>query len=362
MESLLRQTAVVFAIMALAASGVGAETVVLHSGGILHGSVRTAAGTVIVATSEGETRLPARRVAAIVPDPRPATVLQSKPAAGSDARDPLAALVSVDAEAASLRDVLADLRRQTGVPISVSSRVALGTKVEPEEAESVPLVEALDRALSPHGLRYRLSEGRLYVFGSDVVETEPEPVVHPLVRRMDVDFDQVPLREVLVYLRETTGFGLAMHDDLNADPRTVTLHLRNAPLERILDLTLLPRGYGYRITSDNVLMVLPRHLRAGYRTELYNVTDLLLSTNDLTGGSRDDDRSSGRASSGRSIGINPQYGRRGGSNGDDDDDREGFSRVSDRAENLVLLMKQACHPDEWAAPASTGLIDVGRED
>jgi hypothetical protein len=154
---------------------------------------------------------------------------------------------------------------------------------------------------------------------------------------------------------------------------------------------LPPLGYRYAVTSDGALYVGRRYSGEEYVTRTYNVTDLLLSTEDVTTGRPERGGSTGvsgsstsrRQSRGSFGPLSPQYADRGSASvrpqyagrgridfrpqytgrttGTNGDDEYGSSTLTDRSQNLVLLMKQACGPTTWMSPASGGLIDV-RED
>jgi len=344
-----------------------ADTVVLRNGMRLKGQVSTTPTHVTIRYEGGVLELPGWQVTRIEPARR-VPVSRRAPT-----RRPGAARVAflderldVDFEDTPLKEALEFLTQNT------SARMELGADVgEDEPPVSLSMQDAtlravLERILTSRELKAWVStQGRVRIERKSAIGQPKSGSL--LEERISVDFDNTPLRDVLTYLREQTGMGLALHADVNTDADPVTLHLTDASVRRILGLVLRPRGYRYTFDSDNCLCVRKRLAAGDYTTRVYPVMDLLLSREDVTGGTSErGGMSTGRTRSGSGVSSGffaPQYGGRRTGNGDDDDDDddEGFSDVSARAQNLVLLLKQACGHGTWISPASTGLIDVGAD-
>jgi len=206
----------------------------------------------------------------------------------------------------------------------------------------------------------------------------PPRVKNVLATRMSVDFDGVSLHDALEYVREVTGVNMALSSDVRADAEPIHLHLEQVRLETILELILEPRGFSYTVRPGQVLYV-----RAGAAGNLvprvYEVTDLLVSTEDRGLGQQGAGRGGGAAAGrGSAAGLSPQFagtsrnaraglspqfagtsrnartvsgGRNGqyGGNG---------SSITSRAENLVFIIKGTCGRGTWMDPTSSGVIDV----
>jgi len=200
----------------------------------------------------------------------------------------------------------------------------------------------------------------------------PPAVAEVLARKMTVNFDGVPVQEVMEYIRELTGVNMALAADVRTAQVPVYLNVRDVPLSTILEETLEPNNLACTIRPGEILYVGRRGtLKPAMR--IYHATDLLLSVEDriggigptLGGGSQSQGSSSqrGATDSGRSA---PQYSSgspgaqlsAGGAQGRGGAQAAGFSTLTARAENLILLIKNACGAGTWADAYSSGLIDT----
>jgi len=191
----------------------------------------------------------------------------------------------------------------------------------------------------------------------------PPRVKNVLATKMSVDFDGVSLHDALEYVREVTGVNMALSSDVRADAEPIHLHLKQVRLETILELILEPRGFSYTVRPGEVLYV-----RAGAAGDLvprvYEVTDLLVSSEDRGLGQQGAGRGSGAAAGrGTTAGLSPQYAgtsRNAGtvSGGRNAQYGGNVSSISSRAENLVFLIKGTCGHGTWMDPTSSGLVDV----
>jgi len=196
-------------------------------------------------------------------------------------------------------------------------------------------------------------------------------VKNVLATKMSVDFDGVSLNDALAYVREVTGVNMALSSDVRADAEPIHLHLKQVRLEAILELILEPRGFSYTVHPGEVLYV-----RAGAAGDLvprvYEVTDLLVSTEDRGLGQQGAGRGSGAAAGrgttagrGSAAGLSPQFAgtsRNAGtvSGGRSRNGQYGgnASSITSRAENLVFIIKGTCGHGTWMDPTSSGLVDV----
>ncbi len=209
----------------------------------------------------------------------------------------------------------------------------------------------------------------------EIIEDAPEEdqlVYQQLEEVYPFSFDQTPVDQVVDFLQQVTEPSyILFEDDIPATGAPVTLDvtttLRKA-LDHISDLT----GLSWKV-EDGVIKIGSADSLRSYDMRVYDIRDLLISFDDLAAGDWEDREDTagggGTTGGGGDFGggfqfgqfgqVRPQYG---GGSGDDDDEDEGYGTMTDMAENLVLLIKQACHPDTWQSVASTGLIDISGDD
>lgn len=200
----------------------------------------------------------------------------------------------------------------------------------------------------------------------------PPAVAEVLARNMTVNFDGVPVQEVMEYIRELTGVNMALAADVRTAPVPVYLNVRDVPLSTILEEALEPNDLACTIRPGEILYVGRRGtLKPAMR--IYQATDLLLSVEDriggigqTLGGGSQSQRSSTQSGATDSDRSGPQYSSgnpgaqlsAGGAQGRGGAGSAGFSTLSARAENLILLIKNACGAGTWADAYSSGLIDT----
>ena len=182
-------------------------------------------------------------------------------------------------------------------------------------------------------------------------------------RILVVDDEKKIVRLLRAYL-EQAGFQVLAAYDGDTAMRIIR---HDRPDLIVLDLMLPDRGLAYTLYDDGVLLIRPRLKGENYVMRVYDVTDILLSVEDVTTGGAEERGGAARGEGLRQSGtpsltggqVRPQYaGSRAGNN----EEEYGFSPITDRAQNLVLLLKQACGQGTWMSPASTGLIDVAEQE
>jgi hypothetical protein len=196
----------------------------------------------------------------------------------------------------------------------------------------------------------------------------PPLLADVLTRKMDVNFDGIPVYDAVAYIRERTGVNMAIAPEVRTAQTSVYLTVRDVPLYTILNEMLEPANLSYGARPGETLYIGPRGASRPVM-RVYPVTDLLLSTEDRNGGIGNNTGGSGTQGG---IGTNrgggtgntfssPQFGQ--SSSGSQVSNARGgtastlFSPLSSRAENLILLIKSGCGGGSWADPYSSGLID-----
>jgi hypothetical protein len=358
----------------LAAGRTAADTAVLADGTMLRGKVEVAPSSVSVTSKDGTLTVPRWQVVQVflgVDLAPPKETAAAAPAASLAGRAPAAAApgladvrVSVDLDRVPLKQALEQAAQAAGARVTIAAGIR-GTDAPVDlHVKDAPLRAALDRLLAPQGLAWAVTaDGTI-----SVAERQQGARAGGIGQKISVDFEGVSLYNALQYVCELTAMGSAVHADVRADVEPVDLRVRDLPARVVLDLMLRPGGYHWSVEADDVLYVGRTPLHGEYVVRVYSAADLLLSTEDLTAGT-----SAGGTSgtSGRSAGgstATPQYagsaGRAtgqlngGGGGAGTTGTQYEFSPITDRAANLILLMKQACGPDTWMSPASSGLIDV----
>ncbi len=209
----------------------------------------------------------------------------------------------------------------------------------------------------------------------------PQPAAAPSLARamgqkIDVAFEGVAPAEAFDYLRQITNLNLVIDSDVRADTQTVTLNLHDVPLAGVLDLLKEMNGYTYELRPGQILFVRKQAAPGAYVMRIYNVTDLLVSTEDTgtgplsgngqgafgTGGSNTrGSNTGGRSSLGQ--GLSPQFaptpagaatitgtGANGGS-GPSAGNGPYAGTLPARAQDLALLIANTCGRGSWAQPA-----------
>lgn len=112
-------------------------------------------------------------------------------------------------------------------------------------------------------------------------QAEQDPVARELARRRQWDFRDLPLREVVEFMREVTGLDFLLYqEDIPPDGAPVTLSI-TADLETALDLIAEMTDMAWRLREGAILIGRPESLET-YETRVYVVTDLLVDFGDAT--------------------------------------------------------------------------------
>jgi len=222
-----------------------------------------------------------------------------------------------------------------------------------------------------------------------IAELEPQDraVHNRLQDPVSLLFDQTPLPQVVEVLQQITEVSYSLRrQDLPMDQAPVTLSL-DTTLENALNQITELTGMAWKVDGGLVKIGSAESLRE-YDMRVYNVTDLLLSVEDKFGGMGGSLNLGGGGSYGRSgssagsrtsgsdtgggydreqfgtsqSGAAGQFGGGGGYGGGGAGGGRGgaaaqnLSQLTSRADNLILLIKQACGEGTWA-DYGPGLID-----
>jgi len=358
-----RTWVILLCVSALGVQSAAADTVTLKDGTTVQGATAVKAGRVIIETTTGTLTLPAWRVASVQgkltrrkrPEPT------REPGAATERSGALEGRLTIKAQDVLLAQLLARISRESGADIRAVSDVREpGVRVS-VDVQDVPVSEALRRVLE--GTPYRLRVRPDGLFEIRRAAREPQvTVADVLERRIDVDFDGVPLSDVLSYIQEVTGVNMVVSNEVRLSGAPVVLTMRSARVETMLELALEPHGFDYAVRPGQVLFVGEESEVRQHVFRVYPVTDLLLNRGGTSApGAGGLPGTRGTAGGG----LNPQFGGarssgqafiRGGSTAGGG---QGAGQMALRAGDLILLIQQICGRGTWREPNSTGTIGAG---
>jgi len=213
-------------------------------------------------------------------------------------------------------------------------------------------------------------------YPSTEVALTPEDAVvqEQLQQKFTFSFQETPLDQVVEFLQQVTPPSyVLLRQDVPMDGAPVTLDVETT-LEKALNHIKTLTGLSWKV-EDGVIKIGSAESLRVYEMRVYGVRDLLISTEDVTSGTGQQNNNSRGGAGGTTGGSSTGFGGTGFQFGgdvyaqrsnrgddDDDDDDEGYGDITDRAENLILLIKQACGTETWMSLSSTGLIDIGGDD
>ena len=101
--------------------------------------------------------------------------------------------------------------------------------------------------------------------------------------RLDVDFRNWSVRELVDYIREVAGITIVLNPKAAEIPGTLTMKARGVSVHSILKLLLKPMKIGFAV-QDGVLMIAPESdLKEEIVLEIFDVRDLLMPIRDFPG-------------------------------------------------------------------------------
>ncbi len=208
-----------------------------------------------------------------------------------------------------------------------------------------------------------------------------------------MSFDQTSLTEAAAFLRQVTRLNIVvLPSATQQNPSPITLQLDNTTLKSGLDQICAMTDTAWKV-EDGIIKIGSTEALRKYEMRIYNVRDLLVSTEDTgtgnLGGTGNNTFGGSSGGSGRTTfggsnnsntgGLNgsfpaqdvqkAQFGL-GGSSGSSSGGYGGSSSSSGnnnntnvlayRAQDLILLIKQSCGLDTWEDPFGGGVIYTGQ--
>ncbi len=201
-----------------------------------------------------------------------------------------------------------------------------------------------------------------------------------------MQFDQTSLTEAAAFLRQVTRLNIVvLPSATQQNPSPITLTLNNTTLQSGLDQICAMTDTAWKLDEGIIKIGSAEALRK-YEMRIYNVRDLLISTEDTgtgnVGGNGGGGAFGGGGSSGSTAfggsnsssrgGLNgsfpvgeAQFGlgnssSGGGGNGSNSSNNNNNNVLAYRAQDLILLIKQSCGTDTWEDPFGGGVIYTGQ--
>jgi hypothetical protein len=109
---------------------------------------------------------------------------------------------------------------------------------------------------------------------------QPRPMEWLLDQRMDADFEETPLNDVLKFIDDSTGMQFYVKrkqlDEAGVTPDTpITKHLRQVKVSTLLDLTLEELGLVYYEKDNLIVITTPEDAESRLEIRVYDCRDLL---------------------------------------------------------------------------------------
>ena len=189
----------------------------------------------------------------------------------------------------------------------------------------------------------------------------PPPLGQALAMRTVVAFDGASPDEAFGYLRQITGMNLVLSNDVRRDATPVYMRLHDVTVATVLNMLADMNGYAYEQKPGEILFAGMKSAGTGYVMRVYQVRDLLVSTEDLgsslsgtnggqsNGGGNANLGRSNTSGANRSQGPSPQFAAP--SSGSATISGAGTSSITgaavpdgllSRAQDLALLIIQTC--------------------
>lgn len=159
-------------------------------------------------------------------------------------------------------------------------------------------------------------------------------------RKVTLNFPGTPFSEVVSFLQDITGLNITVSPQVDQEEVTVSLRLREIPLEDALKIILENTGLAMVFRDETLMITPPEEARGEYILEIYEVGDLLNRTPDFPGDTIRIASDQGSSSSGSGAGS---------FSFDSEEETEGYVLEPDQLEEIVT---NAVGEDNWDDPAS----------
>jgi hypothetical protein len=184
----------------------------------------------------------------------------------ANARKALNDVTDMNYQARSLNDLIADIKKQTKVPVILDSMVfQFGLNPDQQTVnvnlKQVKLKDGLKAALAPFNLKFGLTADGLFI------STEEGVITRQLRQRVSLDCERTELATVVKQLAADTGVNLIVDPRLGDKATTpVLLTLDDVPLESAV--RLLAEVCDLRaVRSANVLFITTAEKAKGFRDD-----------------------------------------------------------------------------------------------
>lgn len=157
-------------------------------------------------------------------------------------------------------------------------------------------------------------------------------------RKVTLNFPETPFGEVVSFLQDITGLNITVSPQVDQEQTTVSLRLKDIPLEDAMKLILEQTKLAMVFQNETLLITPPEEARGQYDLEIYDVQDLLSKIPDFPG---------------ETIEIRGNNGGAGGGGGsfsfDTEEEQEGTVLDPDK---LTEIVTNSVGEDKWDEPAS----------
>jgi type II secretory pathway component GspD/PulD (secretin)/uncharacterized protein YqgQ len=160
-------------------------------------------------------------------------------------------------------------------------------------------------------------------------------------RKVTLNFPDTPFSEVISFLQDITGLNITVSPQVDQEEVTVSLRLREIPLEDALKIILENTQLAMVFKDETLMITPPEEARGDYHLEIYDVQDLLSRIPDFPG---DQIRIAGDQGGGGGGG-----GGAGSFSFDSEEESEGTVLEPDQLEEIVT---NSVGEDNWDDPAS----------
>ena len=103
-------------------------------------------------------------------------------------------------------------------------------------------------------------------------------------RRVTLNFPDVPLQDVILFLQDITGLNFVIAQGVDATEKRISLRLKDIVLENALRIILEQTKLTYIFDRESIIICEPGAASGETYFEIYDVSDILYKVNDFQGG------------------------------------------------------------------------------